>query len=469
MIWCLTGMASLCWVGERALGQAGFEVPQYPQYVQYPQGAPPVTPAVSGAQVSLTADQIDQLLGPIALYPDPLLSLIFPAATYPQDVAVAEQWLAATPSPTEADIAAQSWDASIKGLVHYPTVLAMMSGQIDWTQAVGAAFVNQQKDVLNSVQRLRAQAQAAQNLQTTSQEQVLADNGAIRIEPVDPDVMYVPQYDPNLVYTTQYPISFGIGFPIGLWCDDDFDWNDRYITYGGGWYRGWRHPVEWDQHPPAWDRHPTGWVAAPQPWARTALRPAPRLTTAVVSHLGLDRPRGTTVINPAVNPAVRPTVNPAVRSAVAPAVKPAPSAVRQLPAPLPIGKVPVPAPSKNAFDPATSRTDVQHAVQRVAPTPSLPAASIRPAVTVTPQPAPRPSVVTPMPRSVPTPSAPRSEAPVRVAPVAPRSEAPIRAAPVEPRVEAPAAPRSAPSNVFSGGSAGATRAQSVRGNTSVHR
>ena len=173
MIWCLTGMASLCWVGERALGQAGFEVPQYPQYVQYPQGAPPVTPAVSGAQVSLTADQIDQLLGPIALYPDPLLSLIFPAATYPQDVAVAEQWLAATPSPTEADIAAQSWDASIKGLVHYPTVLAMMSGQIDWTQAVGAAFVNQQKDVLNSVQRLRAQAQAAQNLQTTSQEQVL--------------------------------------------------------------------------------------------------------------------------------------------------------------------------------------------------------------------------------------------------------------------------------------------------------
>jgi len=76
----------------------------------------------------------------IALYPDPLLSLIFPAATYPQDVVAAEQWLAATPNPTEADIVAQGWDDSIKGLVHYPTVLQTMSNQIDWTQALGAAL-----------------------------------------------------------------------------------------------------------------------------------------------------------------------------------------------------------------------------------------------------------------------------------------------------------------------------------------
>jgi len=369
-------------------------------------------PAVPVAEVMLTAVQIDHLLGPIALYPDPLLSLVFPAATYPQDVVAAEQWLQAAPNPTEADIAAQSWDDSIKGLVHYPTVLTMMSGQIDWTQAVGAAFLNQQKDVLSSVQRLRAQAQAAQNLQTNQQEQVVADDGAIRIEPVDPDMMYVPQYDPDQVYTTQYLVSFGDGFPIGLWCDDDFNWNQGYIVNGGGWYRGWRHPVAWDQHPPAWDRHPAGWVAAAKPWARASQRPAPRITSAVVSRLDLDRPRGT----PAANPA-------ALRTGTA----------RQLPAPLPIGKQAAPAPSKNAFDPATSRTDVQRAVQRTHPTPAQPAATVRPPAAVQPRPAPRATVSAP----------------------APRSQAP--------------APRSAPSNAFGGGSAGATRAQSARGNASVRR
>jgi Protein of unknown function (DUF3300) len=371
MIWCLMGMASLCWVGGRAMGQVDSEAPQYPQYVQYPEGAPPVTPGVPGAQVVLTPDQIDQLLGPIALYPDPLLSLIFPAATYPQDVVAAEQWLVATPNPTEADIAAQSWDDSIKGLVHYPTVLKMMSDQIDWTQAVGAAFLNQQQDALDSIQRLRAQAQADRSLQTTQQEQVLDDDGSIRIEPVDPDVMYVPQYDPNLVYTSAYPVSFGVGLPIGLWCDNDFDWNRHYIVSGGGWYGGWHHPAAWDQHPPAWNRHPAGWAAAPKPWARPPQRPAPELTTAAVAHLGLDRSRGATAANSA------------------------PGAARRYPAPLPIGRQAAPEPSRSAFDSSQSRDEVQRAVQRVRPTLAQPSAAAREAPA----------------RVAPTPDAPRFEAP----------------------------------------------------------
>ena len=220
IFWCLAGLPSVCWLGGTAWGQAELVAPQYPQYVQYPQGAPPVTPAVAGAQVNLAAYQLDQLLGPIALYPDPLLSMVFPASTYPQEVVASEEWLQSTPDLTEAAIAAQSWDGSIKGLVHYPTVLKMMSDRIDWTQAVGAAFVNQQKDVLNSVQRLRAQAQAAQNLQTTAQEQVLADGNDIRIEPVDPDTMYVPQYDPNLVYSSPYAI--GIFVDAGVVRDDQY-------------------------------------------------------------------------------------------------------------------------------------------------------------------------------------------------------------------------------------------------------
>ena len=410
IIGCLTGLVGLGWLGARAMGQDTFEVPQYPQYVQYPSSAPPVVPAVPGAQVTLTPAQIDSLLGLIALYPDPLLSLIFSAATYPQDVVAADQWLMGTHNPTEADIDAQSWDVSVKGLVHYPGVLNTMSAQIGWTQAVGAAFINQPKDVLASVQRLRAEAQAARNLQTTPQEQVIADNGAIRIEPVDPNVIYVPQYDPNLVYDRAYSVSFGIGYPIGLWCDNDFNWGGGYLVNGGGWYSGWHHPAEWDRNRPGWDRRPPGWVAAPKPWVRAGTRPAPRITSAGVVRLGLDRPHGATGVTLAAG------------------------AARQGPARPQIGGQPTPPSSKNIFGAAESRTEAERALQRARPTPARP-------VPVLPPQAPRPVAASP---------AQRSAAPERVAP-------------------APAPPRAAPSNVFRGGSAGATRAQSSRGNASQHR
>ena len=106
---------------------------------------------------------------------------------------------------------------------------------MDWTQAVGAAFLNQPQDVMDSVQRLRALAQANQNLQNTAQEQVVADDGAIRIEPVNPDVIYVPAYDPVLIYAQPCPVTFGIGFPIGLWFSNDFDWHQHWVIAGGGW------------------------------------------------------------------------------------------------------------------------------------------------------------------------------------------------------------------------------------------
>ncbi len=420
-IWRLAGMASLCCTCGSAMGQ-GLEAPQYPQYVQYPQGVPPV---VLGVDVTLTSDQLDGLLAPIALYPDPLLSLMFPAATYPQDVVAAEQWLQNTPNPTEADIDAQSWDASIKGLLHYPSVLQMMSGQINWTQSLGASFARRQQDVLDSVQRLRARAQAAQNLQTTPQEQVLVDNDAIRIEPVDPAVIYVPQYDPGVVYDSSYPISFGIGFPIGLWCDNDFDWRGRFIVNGGGWYSGWHHPEEWDRHRPAWDRRPDGWVAAPRPWVRTASRPVPRLTSAAVARLGSDRPHGTT--------AVRAVPGPARNGSAAQS----------------IGRQPAPAPSRNIFDSTENRAAVQRAAQRARPTTAQPAATMRPPATVRPEPSSRPTAVTPALRPAAVTSAPR------IAPAPRASAAPARVA-----------PRAAPSNVFHGDSAAATRAQSARGKKS---
>jgi hypothetical protein len=404
-------------MGRHAAAQTDFEAPQYPQYVQYPQGAPPVVPAVVGAPVTLTPTQMDQLLGPIALYPDPLLALIFPASTYPQDIISAQQWLASTPNPTESAIDAQGWDESVKGLVHYPTVLKMMNDQIEWTEALGAAFINQQADVLASVQRLRGLAKAAGNLQTNQQQQLVEDGDALRIEPVDPDVVYVPQYDPNEVYIGASPIVWGSGYPIGLWCDDDFDWGQAYIVVGGGWYRSWHHPAAWDQHPPAWYR-PNGWLDRPAPWKRVANRPAPpRLTSTVVSHLKLDVPR----IGDG-HPAV---------------VKP--GAVRVG------GEVAVPE-SKNVFGDPARGDDVQREEQRAKPVP------------VQPHEAPVPERTAPAPeRAVPVPE--------RAAPV------PQRAAPAPPPREAPAPPPrpAPPASVFGGGAGGAARAQSQRGNASIGR
>jgi hypothetical protein len=347
----VASLVALSWTGAFVLGQ-NFDAPQYPQYVQYPQSAPPVTPGVAGPEVALTPDQIDQLLAPIALYPDPLLSLIFPAATYPQQIVAAEQWVTAASTPTEDNIAAQNWDASVKGLVHYPTVLKMMNDQIDWTQALGAAFLNQQPDVLASVQRLRAEAKADGSLQDTQQAQVITDGNDLRIEPVNPDEIFVPTYNPNVVYTGAYPIDWGAGYPIGLWCDNDFDWGSGYIVVGGGWYRGWHHPADWDRHTPDWDHHPAGWKPQPQRWARSGQGSAPRLTAGAVNHLNLNRPRPGGQVN-----------------------RPAPARPE-----------PQREPAGNVFDPVVNRDQVQRYQQRARP---APAPARAPEVA---RPAPRPPV-----------------------------------------------------------------------------
>ena len=340
------------------------------------------------------------------------------------------------PNPTEADIAAQGWDASIKGLLHYPSVLQMMNDQINWTQALGASFARNQQTVLDSVQRLRARAQAARNLQTTAQEQVLVDNGSIRIEPADPEVIYVPQYDPDVVYVSEYSIGFGIGFPIGFWCDNDFDWHHRYIVNGGGWYSGWHHPDEWDRRRPGWDRRPAGWSVAPRPWVRASPRPAPRLTHEIAAHAEIERSHRPTTVNPGRAPA------------------------RQVLPSQPIGRAPAPAPSRNVFESNESRTEAQRAAQRAHPAPAQPAPTVRAAAPVRSEPVPHPAVVTPEPHPVTVTPAPRPTVETPAPRVAPAPSPRVREAPAQ------VAPRSAPGNVFHGDSADETRAQSARGNKS---
>jgi Protein of unknown function (DUF3300) len=170
----------------------------------------------------LSEGQLEQLVAPIALYPDPLLTQVLMASTYPLEVVEAARWSHDNPTvqgnAIQNAMQGQSWDPSVKALTAVPQTLQMMSDKLDWTQQLGDAFLAQQQDVMDAVQKLRGQAQAAGNLQSTPQQLVTtqpAPEGvgsasmqqAIVIEPVNPDVYYVPVYDPAVAYGTWgYPI-----------------------------------------------------------------------------------------------------------------------------------------------------------------------------------------------------------------------------------------------------------------------
>ena len=207
-----------------------------------------------------TTEQLDQLLAPIALYPDALLSQVLMAATYPLEVVEAARWSQANPNlKGDAAVAAvkdKSWDVSVKSLVAFPQTLQMMSNQLDWTQKLGDAMIGQQKDVATAVQRLRAKAQAAGNLKSTPQQTVSTQSSggasAIVIEPANPELLYVPYYNPAWAYGAwpypaypppYYPpppnygaalmsgMMFGLGVAAGAAMFGGWHWG-----YGGG---GW--------------------------------------------------------------------------------------------------------------------------------------------------------------------------------------------------------------------------------------
>jgi hypothetical protein len=197
------------------------------------------------------ADQLDNLLAPVALYPDPLLAQFLPASTYVEEVEAASRFLRASKSNANR-IDTQEWDVSVRSLAHYPDVIYKMGDQLDWTTAIGQAYAEQPDDVLDSIQRLRQLAQEAGNLESTPQQEVAREDNYIRIDPVQPQVIYVPTYNPDVVYVRRGPsvgtviaasvISFGVGWAIGAWLNNDCDWRRRRIFYHGwgpGWGVGW--------------------------------------------------------------------------------------------------------------------------------------------------------------------------------------------------------------------------------------
>jgi len=214
----------------------------------------PIVPQPAAAGALLTPDALDQILKPIALYPDPLLAEIFTAATLPSQIVLADRYVSQGGDVNAA--AQQPWDPSIQALVHYPTVLKWLDDNLAWTTDVGQAFLNQQQDVIASIQRLRAQAQAEGNLKSTPQENVVADAGTVEIEPTDPAVIYVPSYPWDTIYNDPgVYCTFGIGFPIGLWLGYDWDWRNHHII---AWGAGHPRPSDWWQRAPGNRQAPQG-------------------------------------------------------------------------------------------------------------------------------------------------------------------------------------------------------------------
>ena len=208
------------------------------------------------AQANLSPAQIDELVSPIALYPDALVAQVLAASTYPDQVVTANAWVQANSKLNAAQQAeqvnSQSWDPSVKALTQFPSVLNNMATNLSWTSSLGDAFYSQQADVMASVQRLRKQAKDAGNLKTTSQQTVKTETQqgqqVIVVQPANPQVVYVPTYNPTVVYgTPYYPpgystsamvatgiISFGVGMAVGAAISNSWGWN----SWGCGWHGG---------------------------------------------------------------------------------------------------------------------------------------------------------------------------------------------------------------------------------------
>src|SRR5467141_4684095 len=209
--------------------------------------------------IQQTPEQLQQLVAPIALYPDSLVAQMLAASTFPEHVVEADQWVQSHPD-LKGDALGQAvdqqpWDPSVKALTAFASVLGNMDKNLSWTSSLGDTYYAQEQDVMDAVQVMRQRAQEAGKLKNTEQQTVTTQDSTIIIEPASPDVVYVPEYDPWLVYGDRieawpgwyeypgiwydglYP-SYGVGFGIGFyggygwgWHHWGSDWHHRSITY----------------------------------------------------------------------------------------------------------------------------------------------------------------------------------------------------------------------------------------------
>jgi uncharacterized membrane protein YgcG len=211
-----------------------------------------------------TPAQLQQLVAPIALYPDSLVAQVLAASTFPAEIVEADRWVQANPN-LKGDALAQAvdqqnWDPSVKALTAFPSVLANMDKNLSWTSSLGDAYYNQQNDVMDAVQVMRQKAQSSGNLQSTDQQTVQSQGSTIVIQPANPEVVYVPAYNPWVVYGGPiapwpfwYPtpgiwwggphIYWGVGFGVGFyggygwgWHNWNTNWNNHVVVYNHNTY-----------------------------------------------------------------------------------------------------------------------------------------------------------------------------------------------------------------------------------------
>jgi hypothetical protein len=235
-------------------GAAGPAWGQQESPVWQPLPAAGSQPAAADQGPRLPTEELEKILAPIALYPDALLAQMLPAATFPLQIVQAARWLRAKPDMSK--LQDQPWDPSVLALCNYPEIIYMMDKDLDWTNALGTAFLEQQEDVMNAIQDLRRQAEASGALKSTPEQTVSTEQGAIIIAPAQPEVIYVPQYNPQVVYVTQpaqtvvvqegvstgavvaaSAISFGVGFALGAWLNTDCNWHYHSVV--------WCQPGHW--------------------------------------------------------------------------------------------------------------------------------------------------------------------------------------------------------------------------------
>lgn len=237
--------------------------------------------AANAAPEPFTAEELDNLLAPVALYPDPILAQVLVAATYPEQVELAARHVALYGNE---DLDGQPWHVSVRAVAHYVPLLNLMADRVDWTTAVGQAHATQPDDVMESVQNLRRMAYAQGNLVSTKEQEVVVRDRYIYITPAQPQVVYVPTYDPVVVYYQPIVVGavyrhgwhFGVAFPIGIWLNYDVDWHHHHV-----YYHGWTHPIHAHNH---------GWWSRSRPYVVVNnIYVNPRHTTVVLNRTVVHR------------------------------------------------------------------------------------------------------------------------------------------------------------------------------------
>lgn len=227
-------------------------------------GQQPAPTGYSGQGAPLSSEELQQLVAPIALYPDALVAQILGAATFPDQVAAADGWLQQNKSLTGSALTkavdGQQWDPSVKALTQFPSVLGNMTKNLSWTSSLGEAYHTQATDVMSAVQILRAKAKAAGNLKSGSQITVVEQAPqVIVIQPTNPQVVYVPQYNPTVVYgapvatpgystaavVTTAVLAFGVGIAVGAAMNNSWgysywncNWHGGTVVYHSSGYYG---------------------------------------------------------------------------------------------------------------------------------------------------------------------------------------------------------------------------------------